>query len=53
MIQVFKEINFVDFKESKGDKEALMTAFMPVLRNIFNKQLSRLHVKNIIEKMDI
>lgn len=50
--EVFKEMNFVDFKESEGDEEALLTAFMPILLKVLDKQLSHPDVKKIIEKSD-
>lgn len=50
--EVFKEINFVEFKESGGNEETMMTAFMPVLLKVVENQLSHPEVKDIIENRD-
>lgn len=51
--EVFKkEFNFVEFKESGGSEETMMTAIMPVLFKVVDQQLSHPAVKHIIEKRD-
>lgn len=48
--EVCKDINFVDLKESGNDEATVMSAFMPVLFKVVDKQLSHPAVKNIITK---
>ncbi|KAG4079652.1 hypothetical protein HA402_010432 [Bradysia odoriphaga] len=44
-----KGLNFVDYKESGGDEDNILAAFMPVLIDVVDQQLSHPAVKNIIE----
>ncbi|XP_037045258.1 UDP-glucosyltransferase 2-like [Bradysia coprophila] len=47
-----KGLNFVDYKESGGNEDNILAAFMPVLMNVVDQQLSHPDVKKIIEKKE-